>query len=289
MSDQALHTLRAAGFNVRPTATLDRDGALFALTEDTLIYLDDRSQREVNLRDVTRIHSDRDGVLRVETNQGTAITAPLVGFEVPRVQHFFAEVRHATARAKTLPTPPSVTAASPWKTSFGMDQEAAQTSTTTVVRPLSTTPASAPEPQSPASAPVTTNARTADPAAFTEPHLTAPMTAPVPEPTAAQSEPIRISTAARRDEPATEPPPPPASAGQGSAPQLARFAPTLRLLAILMGITGLGVGTLTWQAGAPLSGLWTIGVGSVGAFALYVFSEVVRAISHLTDTRANRE
>jgi hypothetical protein len=69
-------------------------------------------------------------------------------------------------------------------------------------------------------------------------------------------------------------------------PDLRRFTPTLRLLAVLMGLTGLMVGVLEYQQGSWARGLWTFGGGAVGAFALYVFGEVVKVLAALAERGA---
>ncbi|WP_045234247.1 hypothetical protein, partial [Deinococcus pimensis] len=117
MNDRILDALRSAGFDVRPTATLDKEGAFFALSDDILIYAEGGRASHVQLRDITRIHSDNQGVLRVDTPAGNAVTASLLGYDVARVQHFFGEVKNATARAKSQPAPHS---GSPWKTGFSV-------------------------------------------------------------------------------------------------------------------------------------------------------------------------
>lgn len=66
-------------------------------------------------------------------------------------------------------------------------------------------------------------------------------------------------------------------------PDLRRFTPTLRLLAILMGLTGLLVGVLEYQQGSWTRGLWTFGSGAVGAFALFVFGEAVKVLAVLAE------
>ncbi|WP_029484652.1 hypothetical protein [Deinococcus marmoris] len=87
--------------------SLEREDALFVLTDDMLVYQDGGGTRRVTLRDLTRIHSDQAGLLRVETPAGTALTASLLGFDVGQVQSFFKGVRSATARAKDLPDSPT--------------------------------------------------------------------------------------------------------------------------------------------------------------------------------------
>ncbi|WP_216318566.1 DUF4887 domain-containing protein [Deinococcus aestuarii] len=106
MNDRVQSALKVLGIGVPPVATLEREGAFFALLEDTLIYQDAGGTRRVTLRDLTRIHSDEEGLLRVETPAGTALTASLLGYDPARVQAFFSRVRDATARAKHLPTTP---------------------------------------------------------------------------------------------------------------------------------------------------------------------------------------
>ncbi|UBV42051.1 hypothetical protein LAJ19_10445 [Deinococcus taeanensis] len=105
-SDRAAQTLQALGLTDAPLSALERDDALFVLTPDTLLYQDGGGTRRVTLRDLTRIHSDQEGVLRVETPAGTALTASLLGFDPGQVQGFFGQVRDATARAKEQPTSP---------------------------------------------------------------------------------------------------------------------------------------------------------------------------------------
>ncbi|MEF2278075.1 hypothetical protein V3W47_07160 [Deinococcus sp. YIM 134068] len=106
MTDRVPSALKALGIGAPPVASLEREGAFFALLEDTLIYQDEGGTRRVTLRDLNRIHSDQEGMLRVETPAGTALTASLVGYDPARVQAFFAGVRDATARAKHLPSSP---------------------------------------------------------------------------------------------------------------------------------------------------------------------------------------
>lgn len=104
MTDRAQSALKAIGMTETPLASLEKDDALFALTAQTLLFQDDSGTRRVTLRDLTRIHSDQEGMLRVETPAGTALTASLLGFDAARVQAFFAQVRDTTARAKQQAT-----------------------------------------------------------------------------------------------------------------------------------------------------------------------------------------
>ncbi|WP_161882921.1 hypothetical protein [Deinococcus alpinitundrae] len=109
MNDRILGALKAVGINDSPLASLDHEQQFFALTPTLLLYqaADPASPlKQVTLRDISRIHSDHQGTLRVETGGGTSITASLLGFDPNRVQRFFQTVRDTTARAKQQPTSP---------------------------------------------------------------------------------------------------------------------------------------------------------------------------------------
>ena len=110
MNDRILDALVAAGIDTSPLSLLDHASAqpstFFALYDQELVYLEGGKSSRVALRDVTRIHSDREGVLRVETSAHTAVTASLLGYDPGRVQTFFQQVRDVTARAKELPVLP---------------------------------------------------------------------------------------------------------------------------------------------------------------------------------------
>ncbi len=102
LSDAAQLAVLASGTSEPILSSLERDGGVFVLTPDTLIYQDEGGVRRVTLRDLTRIHSDQDGVLRVETPAGTALAASLIGFDPKGVQNFFSEVRDTTARSRAM-------------------------------------------------------------------------------------------------------------------------------------------------------------------------------------------
>ncbi len=110
MNDRILDALVAAGMDTSPLSLLDHASAqtstFFALYDQELVYLEGVKSSRVALRDVTRIHSDREGMLRVETSAHTAVTASLLGYDPGRVQTFFQQVRDVTARAKELPVLP---------------------------------------------------------------------------------------------------------------------------------------------------------------------------------------
>lgn len=100
MTERAQALLKLSSLQEPLVAALERTDVVFALTDQTLLYQDLSGVRRVTLRDLTRIHSDQDGTLRVETPAGTALTASLVGFDPVDVQGFFAQVRDTTARVK---------------------------------------------------------------------------------------------------------------------------------------------------------------------------------------------
>lgn len=101
--------MQAAGLRENVLGSLERGDALFVLTQQTLLFQDSGGTRRVTLRDMRRIHSDQDGLLRVETPAGTALTASLLGFDPVAVQNFFKQVKDATARAKEQPETSTLT------------------------------------------------------------------------------------------------------------------------------------------------------------------------------------
>ena len=106
MNDQIAQALTRAGLSTTPLGVLAHAGSFFAVYPDQLVYHEAGRVSTVALPDVTRIHSDREGVLRVETSQRTAVTASLLGYDPGQVQAFFQQVRDVTARAKELPSVP---------------------------------------------------------------------------------------------------------------------------------------------------------------------------------------
>lgn len=149
---RAVNALNAVGLPDAPLASLEREDALFVLTPMTLLYQGEGGTRRVTLRDLTRIHSDQEGLLRVETPAGTALTASLLGFDPEGVQAFFARVRDVTAQVKSqpapTPTPPQPSA--PALTPLGAKTFAPRLQ----AQPLATpTPAPAPAPAPLATAP----------------------------------------------------------------------------------------------------------------------------------------
>lgn len=109
MNDRILGALKAVGITDAPLASLDHEQQFFALTPQLLLFHSAEVSsplQQVTLRDISRIHSDHQGTLRVETSGGTSITASLLGFDPNRVQRFFQTVRDTTARAKQQPSSP---------------------------------------------------------------------------------------------------------------------------------------------------------------------------------------
>ncbi|MFC3831505.1 MULTISPECIES: hypothetical protein [Deinococcus] len=192
---RAQDVLRTIGMDETPVSVLEREDALFVLTPQTLVYQDGGGTRRVTLRDLTRIHSDEQGVLRVETPAGTALTATLLGFDVTQVQAFFVQVRDTTARAKEQPT-------SPLPTAGGLKTFA----------PVPPTPEPAPAPRAPAPetapAPAAVNAApaaTATPPQAPRREPTAPTPPRAPEP----ARPVVISSSAFTPSAARTPAPQP--------------------------------------------------------------------------------
>ena len=319
MDEPLLTRLRESGQSGDITSTLEYGEAAFALSDGQLGYVDPSGASSVALRDINRIHSDRDGVLRVETPGGTAITASLVGFDPAGVQGFFNEVRVATNSAKSLPQAPQPTPApsGPWKTGWNSSPGAAPVSQP----PLSETPT----PEAPST-----------PVAFEEsvrviPQATPKTPDPQPEPAAPAARPVVISTMPRytpeptpreNAKPAPAPREPKASKEaregarpvpaptpkSGPAPKAApapeerpvrtapprafgnrelaslaesveRLTSTLRLLAVAMGLAAILVGVLHFREADAVTGLWILGSGLVAAFALLVFAQVARLLA----------
>ncbi|KEF34973.1 hypothetical protein RDMS_04020 [Deinococcus sp. RL] len=250
-SERVQSALRGLGVGGTPLATLEKEDALFVLLEGLLIYQDADGTRRVTLRDLNRIHSDGDGLLRVETPAGTALTASLLGFDPAEVQAFFPQVRDATARAKNLPTAP-LPAAGGFKT-FGS------------------------APAAPAPAPSRVMTVTAAPAS-----APGPAEAPVP-PTRQQA-----GAAAPADQPEPNPPATPLKAPPlplAALPVLAERANAvhalvgrLRVLAVVLGLAAVGLAAVQYLNEQPFQGLWTLIAGGVGSVALFIFADVTRLI-----------
>lgn len=303
MNDRVQSALRSLGIEGTPVAALEREDAFFALLHDLLVYQDDQGTRRVTLRDLTRIHSDQGGLLRVETPAGTALTASLLGFDPARVQPFFAQVRDATARAKNLPTAPLPTPGG-LKT-FGSALKPAAPQSAAPVSAAPPEPAEKPtprpesveskaEPEKPAPT-VWAGMPPARPAASTEPRpetrvVAVTTSSRTPAPGAAveaQKSPARPAPAASdtkqndtKQKPLTVPARPvdllPALAERANA--VHRLVSRLRLLAVVLGLAAVGLAAVQYLEGAPLQGLWTLIAGGVGSVALLIFADVTRLI-----------
>lgn len=314
-SDRAAQTLRDLGLTDAPLSALEREDALFVLTPDTLLYQDAGGTRRVTLRDLTRIHSDQEGTLRVETPAGTALTASLLGFDPGAVQTFFGGVRDATARAKEQPTSPLpragaaktfAPAPTPTPAATPAPGPAAETK-----RPESR-PAPAPEPQV-IQSPV--HAEPAPTPAPVQPPAPAPATHERPAPT-----PVVISSSAfspTRPEPkgpeprgpeltktqdprpapapsapvTTPAPPVPAPALRGSAGAAATLARQtdlasglpgrLRVLGAVLFVGAVVLAIFQFTGGERLAGLWTLLAGGVGTIALVSLADIARLLVSL--------
>ncbi|MBZ9751332.1 hypothetical protein K7W42_10690 [Deinococcus sp. HMF7604] len=291
-SERALQAVQAAGMTEPPLSALERDDALFALTAATLLYQDGAGTRRVTLRDLTRIHSDQEGLLRVETPAGTALTASLLGFDPAGVQAFFGQVRDATARAKEQPTTPLPQAGGAKTFAPKSVTSAAQVAPTPApVRPAPPEPAptlsKAPQPEpaaSPKTAPVPAVAP-ADPAPAERPATPVVISSSGFSPS--RTEPRPATTAA----PTTEPVPSPGLLLRGSAGAaaalfrqaevVAGLTGRLRVLGALLFLGAVALAFFQFQAGERLGGLWTLLAGGVGTIALMALADLARLLALL--------
>ncbi|WP_034384626.1 hypothetical protein [Deinococcus sp. YIM 77859] len=287
MTDRVQKALRDLGIEAPPIATLERDGAFFALLPELLLYQDGQGTRRVTLRDLTRIHSDQQGALRVETPAGTALTASLLGFDPGQVQAFFAQVRDATAQAKHLP-------AAPLPTPGGL-------------KTFGSVPKPAPAATSVPSASPTPHVKEvrSGPPAQTAPSSASPPRETVREVRAAGTESPPPATLVAT--PATTPPAVPATvaepaervaaaeAGSVLAALAARanavqsLVSRLQLLGVVLGLAAVGLAVFQFLDGALLSGMWTLMAGGVSCIALLAFADVTRLIVSLARAVAERE
>lgn len=304
MNDRIYEALTKAGLSTSPLSILDHAStyanAFFALYDNELLYHEAGRNSQVPLRDVTRIHSDREGVLRVETSERTAVTASLVGYDPGRVQAFFQQVRDVTARAKELPVVPL----NPVKTApAGLSSAApAAPRPATPEQPVSA-PALTPDPplQAEAAAPVRRDAPrpepvvissmppVSDPPSFQERSRQATKTASKPTEAPAQA----YTAAAHTQGPQVQVPVAGTDDELGSPELLRRaegvqgLARTVGLLAVVLGLAALALAYFQWQDNATLSALWTLLAGGVGSVALLAFAEALRLLAALART-ANR-
>ncbi|MPY65428.1 hypothetical protein F8S09_01805 [Deinococcus sp. SDU3-2] len=272
MSERVQSALRGLGIGGTPLATLEKEDALFVLLEGLLIYQDAGGTRRVTLRDLNRIHSDGDGLLRVETPAGTALTASLLGFDPAEVQAFFPQVRDATARAKDLPSAP-LPAAGGFKT-FGTTPAPSPAPGSSLSGVAAKDPANrrvttvtaTPVPVSPAPPPPASEARQAE----------VPVT---PASTNAPAEPGAGELMSAQDRPAKP------TAPLAALPMLAERANAvhalvgrLRVLAVVLGLAAVGLAAVQYLNEQAFQGFWTLIAGGVGSVALFIFADVTRLI-----------
>lgn len=289
-SERAVQALQTIGMTASPLTSLERDEALFVLTADTLLFQDGDGTRRVTLRDLTRIHSDQEGTLRVETPAGTALTASLLGFDPAQVQAFFGQVRDATAQAKER---------------VAAQEAAAETTPEPAARsaPQATpTPAPAPTPVPvPAPAPAPTPA----PAPVHTPVSAAPVVISSSGFSPSRTPDLTKSPASPRSEVAPAPAPAPApvpmptaapaaapaSAGvplRGAASAVAALTRQadlvdsltgrLRVLGAVLFVASVALAFFQFSGGQPLAALWTLLAGGVGTIALMALADIARLL-----------
>lgn len=289
-SERAVQALQTIGMTASPLTSLERDEALFVLTADTLLFQDGDGTRRVTLRDLTRIHSDQEGTLRVETPAGTALTASLLGFDPAQVQAFFGQVRDATAQAKER---------------VAAQEAAAETTPEPAARsaPQATpTPAPAPTPVPvPAPAPAPTPA----PAPVHTPVSAAPVVISSSGFSPSRTPDLTKSPASPRSEVAPAPAPAPApvpmptaapaaapaSAGvplRGAASAVAALTRQadlvdsltgrLRVLGAVLFVASVALAFFQFSGGEQLVALWTLLAGGVGTIALMALADIARLL-----------
>lgn len=289
-SERAVQALQTIGMTASPLTSLERDEALFVLTADTLLFQDSDGTRRVTLRDLTRIHSDQEGTLRVETPAGTALTASLLGFDPAQVQAFFGQVRDATAQAKER---------------VAAQEAAAETTPEPAARsaPQATpTPAPAPTPVPvPAPAPAPTPA----PAPVHTPVSAAPVVISSSGFSPSRTPDLTKSPASPRSEVAPAPAPAPApvpmptaapaaapaSAGvplRGAASAVAALTRQadlvdsltgrLRVLGAVLFVASVALAFFQFSGGEQLVALWTLLAGGVGTIALMALADIARLL-----------
>ena len=286
-SERAVQALQTIGMTASPLTSLERDEALFVLTADTLLFQDGDGTRRVTLRDLTRIHSDQEGTLRVETPAGTALTASLLGFDPAQVQAFFGQVRDATAQAKER----------------AAAQEAAQAAEVTP-EPAAPTPAPEPTPV-PTPAPAPSPAPTPAPAPVHTPVSAAPVVISSSGFSPSRTPDLTKSPASPRSEVAPAPAPAPApvpmptaapaaapaSAGvplRGAASAVAALTRQadlvdsltgrLRVLGAVLFVTSVALAFFQCSGGEQLVALWTLLAGGVGTIALMALADIARLL-----------
>lgn len=282
MSEQVQAALQALGYQDTPLASLEQDNAFFVLLPNTLIYQDTSGRREVKLSELSRIHSDDHGILRVDTASGTAIAASLVGYEPGEVQQFFAQVREGTLRHKqqqVTPLPsdsPSKTFAPKLSPKLSAPGDAASAPFPAAPRPSA--PISVPRPAAPAPVPAP-SVPAPEPRLQEAESTPFPVTAPAaPEPAIAEPLPVESS---ERPLPSREPASvaPSTSTLDAQAEAVAALSGRLKLLGGILGLAALAFAIILFMQHQGISAMWTLIAGGVGAVALMLLGDIAALLA----------
>lgn len=317
MSERALTLLRSASLNEPLVNSLEREDSLFVLTPHTLLYQDEMGARRVTLRDLTRIHSDQDGLLKIETPAGVAISASLLGFDVAAVQSFFSEVRNYTSQAKQTPAPavaPPAPTTIPTQPNEVTSNHAALKVQPAPVTP--TPPQSAPSqaaPPQPVPVPVAnpvavTVAKTvpqpqdktqvAQASSQTQPSLVTPVI--IPESSAnknstgssqSQKAPSKkkSSSSNQESDPVAKSANIAATGELGErGEQLGAWVGRLRFMSLVVLVAALGLAFIQFSHQQGLNALWVVIAGGVGAVTLYALTDLIDVVARLAKA-ADRE
>lgn len=106
-------TLSELNIAETPLATLEGEGAFFALLPEELVYRDKTGIHRVELLALTRIHSETTKVLHFETSAGRLFSAALAPFKMPEVQDFFQRLGELTKQIKAGGPAPSAAPKAP--------------------------------------------------------------------------------------------------------------------------------------------------------------------------------
>ena len=314
MNDQIAQALTRAGLSTTPLGVLAHAGSFFAVYPDQLVYHEAGRVSTVALPDVTRIHSDREGVLRVETSQRTAVTASLLGYDPGQVQAFFQQVRDVTARAKELPSVPltKLTKQAPPAmplSGVSLPPGGAGTGAGTVPEPAGASPAR------PGPLVISSMPSAASVAQISDVPMTSPMNSPAPVQGQPERVPLELTEALPVPASFTPPPvlntaplaisplasssgedEPPTPAGvphvlissmsgrdrlRARAESVQGFSGTVRLLAVVLGLAALGLAYVQYRDNGAIGALWTLLSGGVGTVALLAFAEALRLLATL--------
>ncbi|GAA0507367.1 hypothetical protein [Deinococcus depolymerans] len=286
-SERAVQALQTLGMTDSPLTSLERDEALFVLTADTLLFQDADGTRRVTLRDLTRIHSDQEGTLRVETPAGTALTASLLGFDPAQVQAFFGQVRDATALAKERAADTPEPAPTPAPAHTPAPTPAPAPAPHPAFRPEpAPDPAPAPEPAPPAAtpAPEAPTPVVISSSGFSPSRTPDLSKAPVAAPPAPSPAPVTPAAAPLPVQPAGVPLRGAASAVAALTRQaevVEGLTGRLRVLGLVLFVAAVALAFFQFTGGQPLAALWTLLAGGVGTIALMALADIARLLAAL--------